>query len=142
MKPNHVYSQAHYRTKPHYVYRCYDVDGRLVYVGCTIDPATRVETHRKQSWWGHQIHSVRFIVFPNKDYALTREREAIGEERPRWNKKGKWNHRALWTAQDYADYHTTIVMSGGAETHWNSGHLKRVIAEAKQRYGIDLEAVA
>lgn len=126
-----------YSKSPHYVYRCYDEDGRLIYVGCTVDPVGRLAHHRANAWWGHQISTVRNIVFPNKDYALTREREAIGEERPRWNVRGRWNHRGLWSAGDYEDYYTAVVMYAGGSAY-NASHLERVKNEARQRYGLTL----
>jgi predicted GIY-YIG superfamily endonuclease len=33
-------------TAPHYLYRCYDDTGLLVYIGCSSDPARRMEQHR------------------------------------------------------------------------------------------------
>lgn len=33
---------------PHYVYRCYDANGLLLYIGCTADVETRMELHRSQ----------------------------------------------------------------------------------------------
>lgn len=37
-------------TRPHYLYRCYDANGRLLYIGCTIDPFKR--------WREHMLHIV------------------------------------------------------------------------------------
>lgn len=131
-----------YSDFPHFVYRCYDADERLIYVGCTVDPTGRIATHRTASWWGHEIDSVRLIVFPNKRYALRKEREAIADEQPRWNLKGRWNHRRLWTVDDYVDYRTALVMSGNVSGYYNTRHLARVFAEAKHRYGVELVPVA
>lgn len=39
----HEYEQHH---QPHYLYRCYDVDGRLLYIGCTMDTRKRERAHR------------------------------------------------------------------------------------------------
>lgn len=30
----------------HFIYRCYDADGRLLYIGCSNDVTTRMELHR------------------------------------------------------------------------------------------------
>lgn len=125
-------------SRPYFVYRCFDADGRLIYVGCTFDPAGRISTHRTTSWWGHQVEAVRVLVFPSKEYALAKEREAIATENPRWNTKGRWAHRALWTGDDYADYYACFTMAGNAGTSYNKQHLVRVVREAKQRYGLRL----
>lgn len=32
--------------QPHYIYRCFDAAGRLLYVGCTSDMKKRMKVHR------------------------------------------------------------------------------------------------
>lgn len=140
---SHIRAQRHIPEvwMPHYVYRCFDATGRLIYVGCTWNPTQRITQHRRGAWWGHQIVTTRVTVFPDPIYALERERQAIAEEQPRWNLKGRWQHRALWTADDYRDHYLTIVMSGNATTSYNVARLERVRRESRQRYGIDVTDV-
>jgi predicted GIY-YIG superfamily endonuclease len=98
--------------KPNFVYRCYDSSGRLIYVGCTVNPGKRMKEHGKSSWWADQVAVTRVIVFPDRRYALLKEREAIGEERPRWNVKGRWPYRdERWTAEDYVDFRHAIIQA-------------------------------
>lgn len=75
-----------HREQPHYVYRCYDEAGALLYIGCTYHPMQRMTQHIKRSPWFRDVAQVRFIVFPDKDYALRKEREAILNERPANNR--------------------------------------------------------
>lgn len=72
-------------SRPSYVYRHYDGDGRLLYVGCTVDPKTRQLGHQQSSWWFNQSAKVRMTIYPNRLHALRVEREAILHERPIWN---------------------------------------------------------
>lgn len=121
---------------PHFVYRCYDADGRLIYIGCTNNPAVRLAAHRK-TWWGYQIAAVRNLVFSDRTTALAAERKAIAEERPRWNVQGRWAGRSLWAVEDYADYFAAVT--AGEVTSATAAHLERVRIEAKRRYNIDLQ---
>lgn len=98
--------------QPHFVYRCYDTSGRLIYVGCTNNPPARLASHRKSSWWFDQTKNVRVIVFPDRAYALAKERMAIGEERPRWNVKCRWSSRDdRWGVDDYVDFRRAVTQA-------------------------------
>jgi predicted GIY-YIG superfamily endonuclease len=115
--------------QPHYVYRCYDSTDRLIYVGCTVNPVSRLREHRKNTWWAGQIARTRLIVFPDRTHALAKEREAIATEQPRWNVKGKWNYRHNWSERDYVDYLTAIREGSAVTGTYSSKHLARVRAE-------------
>jgi hypothetical protein len=73
------------RNVPHYVYRCYDAAGDLLYIGCTNSPVYRIKGHRTSSPWGDRIHTVRYTVFPDRRKGLDVERAAIWHENPRHN---------------------------------------------------------
>jgi excinuclease UvrABC nuclease subunit len=75
--------------RPHYVYRCYDAEGHLVYVGCTSQLFKRLDYHRRYSVWASQITNVTAKVYPNQRLALAKERMAIVEENPLYNVAGK-----------------------------------------------------
>lgn len=46
--------------RDHYVYRSYDADGQLLYVGCTKQPAARHKQHRDGSAW--YPYAARFVM--------------------------------------------------------------------------------
>lgn len=78
----------------HYVvYRCYDVDGRLIYVGCTRNMRARFALHRANSdadsWWIGQVYRVTEQIVIGKTRARGVELHAIRTERPRWNVSGR-----------------------------------------------------
>lgn len=119
---------------PHIVYRYFDANDRLIYVGCTRSPKQRMDQHRMGSWWHSQSVRVRLLVFPNKEYARWKETQAIATENPRWNVRDR--DRGLWTADDYADFLYALRQNGAA--------LKRqekVIAEAERRFQVDLNEI-
>lgn len=127
---------------PHFVYRCYDASDRLLYIGCSNGPLHRVKAHRETAWWGDRIARVRFTVFPDRRKALSIEREAIWAEQPLCNVKGRWqgwDDRAAWTAQDYLDYHNTILRTahGCIPGYGSTGELlQKVERELADRFGV------
>lgn len=122
--------------RPHYVYRCFDAEGRLLYVGCTVNPKDRIAQHRDTAWWGDRIASARMTVFPHRDYALAKEREAIFAERPVCNVKGRWHRhdpREDWTLDDYLTLRSAVVAAAngivGAGTTRLLARIDREVAE-------------
>lgn len=72
-------------TVTHFLYRLYDRDGDLLYIGVSKDPWRRFRGHRRTSPWIRKARRGRIQVFPTIDAALAAEREAIRTERPRFN---------------------------------------------------------
>lgn len=124
------------QSRPNFVYRCYDADGRLIYVGCTATPNKRLRDHAKNSWWATQIAQVRVVVFPDRQYALAKEREAIETEGPRWNVKGRWAARSNWAPEDYVDYLTAIRSGAVIIGTYSTKHLAEVQAELDAVRGV------
>jgi hypothetical protein len=125
-------------TEPHYVYRHFDEQGDLLYVGCTVDPRVRKTAHKTNSWWFDQVVTTRMIVFPDRAYALEKERQAITDEHPRFNIKGRWQHRSMWEAEHY---YMALIMAPDSHAR-RPGHLEKVVDEAKRRYGLELEVAS
>ena len=73
----------------HQLYRHFDTDGKLLYVGISINAAmSRLATHRTNSEWFDQIAAVSIERFDSKEKALGAERLAIKSERPAFNRNG------------------------------------------------------
>lgn len=82
---------------PHYIYRCYDADGLLLYIGCTSSVKNRIRGHKtspknKASRW-LQACMDRYEVdadrYPNKQEARDAEDNAIRDEQPLFNTQGR-----------------------------------------------------
>ena len=81
------------RYADHFLYRCYDADGLLLYIGCTNNVERRVAAHRRGD--GHSLASRWLSVFmtrhevegpfPGRDAGREAEREAIRTEQPLFN---------------------------------------------------------
>ena len=67
------------------VYRIYDADSRLIYIGATKNLKQRLENHRSVSWWNSLTARVEVESYPDVKSALTAEAAAISTERPAFN---------------------------------------------------------
>lgn len=65
------------------VYRCYDADDRLLYVGVSNKPETRVKIHKGQgAKWAQRVARVDHEWYDNRCDALIAERRATLTEHP------------------------------------------------------------
>jgi len=78
-------------TAPHFLYRCYDKDGDLIYIGCTNDVARRMSAHRSSrataSRW-LSLFMARYEVegpFDGREAGREAEHRAIQLEQPLFN---------------------------------------------------------
>lgn len=69
----------------HTLYRFFDADGRLLYVGRTISPARRWREHEKNSPWFDAVANVTRQVFAAATDVDHAERRAIATEGPLYN---------------------------------------------------------
>lgn len=88
------------RDKPHYVYRAYQSDGALLYIGCTYDIAGRMAGHRSSSaWWPAMVRLTDEGPY-SFDEARQRESAAIHSEESLYNAdtSGRGESRMCWGA--------------------------------------------
>jgi len=91
-------------TGQYFVYRIYDADKRLIYVGFTKNLEARIQTHTAHTWWGDQIAAIDAEPYDTSSSARAAETAVILTENPRWNTRGKWAANASWTRDDFDDY--------------------------------------
>lgn len=70
------------------LYRHYDKDGVLLYVGISLSAAIRLTAHRRQSEWFGAIRTIKIARFRSLEAAREAERVAIRDEHPMWNISG------------------------------------------------------
>jgi hypothetical protein len=73
---------------PTQLYRHFDDEGRLLYVGISLSAITRLAQHRSASHWSRAIVRVEIEHFDTRREALMAEAKAIIEERPLHNIAG------------------------------------------------------
>ncbi len=67
------------------VYRCFDADDKLVYVGVSTRLPLRFDEHASRSAWWFDVVTIRLEHFATRVEALAAEAAAIGTERPTLN---------------------------------------------------------
>jgi len=72
-----------------YVYRLWDNDKNLLYVGVSNNWANRINQHKQQKQWSGQISSVTVEEFASRYEALAAESKAIQTENPIYNLAGR-----------------------------------------------------
>lgn len=70
---------------PTELYRHFDKDGGLLYVGISLSAVARLVQHKKTAGWADLIATITIEVFPTREEALMAEGVAILRERPRYN---------------------------------------------------------
>ena len=72
-------------TTSHALYRFYNADSDLLYIGITNNPTVRWRGHRNTKDWWHEIATITLQTFPDRTNTLKAEREAIIAEHPQYN---------------------------------------------------------
>lgn len=70
------------------LYRYFDAEGRLLYVGVARDFQARDIAHRSSSAWYPQMARTETVKYTTRAEALAAERQAIRTERPLYNEQG------------------------------------------------------
>lgn len=79
------------------LYRFYDADNRLLYVGITSHLPRRLDEHASKSWWA-RVQIVRVQHFGDPEEARGRERRAIATEWPLYNVTGRGRRQPVTAA--------------------------------------------
>lgn len=69
----------------HTVYKLYDGNERLMYVGITSRGPKRLVEHHKHKWWFGQVEQVEFEKFETRSQSAHREAELIKRYAPLYN---------------------------------------------------------
>jgi hypothetical protein len=67
------------------LYRHFDKDGKLLYVGISLNTLKRIRDHKSQSTWFDSVVRIEIERYPSREEALIAEERAIVEEKPLLN---------------------------------------------------------
>lgn len=93
------------------LYRHFDADGQLLYVGISLNAINRLREHGEGSPWFDDIARVEIEYFPNRLLASQAEAVAIAEENPVHNTNKRFATSCeqdqaiadIWYNRDYAE---------------------------------------
>lgn len=74
------------------VYRLYDPEGVLLYIGSAYDPEERCREHCKKPWWP-EVASRAEEWFDSRGAAYVEEMKAVGIEKSKYNRMGTPSYR-------------------------------------------------
>lgn len=97
------------------VYRAYDSQDRLLYVGISKDVLDRLGQHRS-SGWAQYVTNLTIEYFPTRQQALEAESRAIKDEDPVWNSAGRNADRHMRWMVAYPDRHADDISDQELET--------------------------
>ncbi|MFE9286691.1 GIY-YIG nuclease family protein [Streptomyces olivaceus] len=101
------------------LYRLYDIDDRLLYIGIAVDPETRLRVHSREKTWWPMVAQRSIEWFADRPAAEAAERSAIVTEKPVHNVS-----------------HSTTRKRGDAIREYRSPYPKpRQVRIATQRWG-------
>tara|TARA_Y100000361_G_scaffold142463_1_gene148525 strand:- start:284 stop:784 length:501 start_codon:yes stop_codon:yes gene_type:complete len=66
------------------LYRHFDINKKLLYVGISSRPWTRLKEHKISPWYD-KIHNITLQQYENREKAIKAEREAVIKENPLFN---------------------------------------------------------
>jgi predicted GIY-YIG superfamily endonuclease len=71
--------------KPHVLYRMFDANEQLLYIGLTNNPKGRFGRHRDTKDWFAQVSRIQLEIFDSRQELVDAERAAIAAEKPLHN---------------------------------------------------------
>lgn len=111
------------------VYRIYNAEGVLLYVGSTVCPEFRMRNHASKARWWDVAKDFTFERFDTEEQARAAEVEAIRNEFPRWNIHGRSPFHPDGHAGDYVD----VLTNYPDDCRWGMGYSDFVTSVAKRR---------
>lgn len=121
---------------PAAVYRLYDDEGALLYVGSSRNPKRRYRDHSRTTWW-IRVTSREEEWHPSRAAAYEAENAAIRAERPQFNSVGTPSHAEKCHAA-YAEWRvrTGYAMRDGKPldepTGMHAAAMRKAMAERRQ----------
>lgn len=121
-----------------YVYRYYDADDALLYVGQTGNPARRHSSHRSNAAWFDLVARRELRGPVTKAWALMEEFVALGVESPRYNAQARNGHAGPGSdhwAEAMAVAYRELLNSDAAfceaQQSWLAGRLSAILDQEK-----------
>jgi hypothetical protein len=126
---------------PTQLYRHYDKDGQLLYVGISLSAVSRLSQHKEKPWYT-EIATVTIETLPTRAHALRAERRAIWGESPRYNVAGTSDlsvddivdlAKLINDSFETGEYEYLFRVAGGYEFRWPGLPVKFIRGDLNHR---------
>ena len=116
------------------LYRHYDWEGTLLYVGISLNAVARLSSHRRSGWF-YQIRIVKVEHFASRQGALRAEDIAIKNEKPKYNIAGNAEAISRMSAaqKERRDMERLLRQPGPYENTKNHILARRIIQKDRRR---------
>jgi predicted GIY-YIG superfamily endonuclease len=102
------------------VYKLFNSNGELIYVGKSVDLRERFSQHKNNSsWWG-EVAEKTALYFDTEWEALAVEAELIQKESPKYNKSPGYGQHISTPKGAFKDYHRDSPMTFRAPSEMRS----------------------
>lgn len=82
------------------LYRFFDIEGSLIYVGISMNLPARFYQHERLSPWMTETSKITVTWYPTREAAMTAEFAAIETETPKYNQVGLVRHQTEESPQE------------------------------------------
>lgn len=113
------------------MYRLYDANGGLLYIGASYDPDRRLDDHKRKPW-GAAITRQTVRWYPSRDEALDEESRAIEAERPPHNQAGTPKYAERRRAE-------MAATPGKWRVAYDANQMRLQVARQLRRFGYSLD---
>lgn len=121
------------------VYRFFDSDGTLLYVGATKCGPRRFSAHEKREWWP-DVALIEIEHFDSREEALAHESEWIRSRDPKFNVKGTRFHRRSDVCILYAKVPVALHTALRLRAFKEDRSLSALVRDAVERYLAEVAA--
>jgi len=92
-----------------HLYRHFDAENNLMYVGISLSTITRLGQHQQHSKWFNEIKKVTIEHFSTRQDAIEAEKKAIKTENPKYNIALRKTVKEVATEEKLAIRHTNLT---------------------------------
>lgn len=123
------------------VYRLYDANGRLLYIGSSVHPQVRWEQHASEKLWWSSVAHARVDWHPNRRAARASELEAIRSEAPLHNNKGT-EEEETFPYEGSRGLGIETILRRAAKEHRKALDSLAIVAERAALSGLSVERIS
>jgi predicted GIY-YIG superfamily endonuclease len=116
------------------LYRYFNIDNELLYVGISKNPISRLEQHGVDKQWFDEIASITLVKYATRGDALEAERIAIEEEEPLHNKVSGTSLIKIACPNDFDPVVFNIKQNSPYLSMWSDDRVSKLMRDLWHAY--------